>query len=220
MRHLSCGQTGCMQWNIVLDELFHCLLQGHMFTLHLSPNNLKYVPFSEPPEVSMELSQQIFTWGQSAKFTCKVRGNPQPSVMWLRNAVPLFSSHRMQLSRRALRVSSVGPEDEGIYQCMAENEVGSAQAMIQLRTVRPGKSLVKLRGLCGNKYGNACSMFLSCCVAHKLDTGSEESYHNKFLAFNLLWAIRFSVEKVSGKISSALYLLLWLLNPHLQASLV
>ncbi|KAL8190852.1 UNVERIFIED_CONTAM: hypothetical protein K2H54_062771 [Gekko kuhli] len=91
----------------------------------------------EPPEVIMELSQQIITWGQSAKFTCKVRGNPQPSVMWLRNAVPLFSSHRMQLSRRALRVSSVGPEDEGIYQCMAENEVGSAQAMVQLRTARP-----------------------------------------------------------------------------------
>ncbi|KAH0625020.1 hypothetical protein JD844_033033 [Phrynosoma platyrhinos] len=91
----------------------------------------------EPPEVSMELSQQIITWGQSAKFTCKVRGNPQPSVVWLHNAVPLFSSHRMQLTRRALRVSSVGPEDEGIYQCMAENEVGSAQAMIQLRTAQP-----------------------------------------------------------------------------------
>ncbi|XP_035749936.1 brother of CDO [Egretta garzetta] len=41
----------------------------------------------EPPEVTMELSQQIIPWGQSAKFTCEVRGNPQPSVMWLRNAV-------------------------------------------------------------------------------------------------------------------------------------
>nr|XP_009937805.1 PREDICTED: brother of CDO [Opisthocomus hoazin] len=36
----------------------------------------------EPPEVTMELSQQIIPWGQSAKFTCEVRGNPQPSVMW------------------------------------------------------------------------------------------------------------------------------------------
>uniref|UniRef100_A0A8C0EY38 Brother of CDO n=1 Tax=Bubo bubo TaxID=30461 RepID=A0A8C0EY38_BUBBB len=67
----------------------------------------------EPPEVTMEVSQQIIPWGQSAKFTCEVRGNPQPSVVWLRNA------------------------DDGIYQCMAENEVGSAQAMVQLRTARP-----------------------------------------------------------------------------------
>lgn len=96
---------------------------------------------TEPPEVTMELSQQIIPWGQSAKFTCKVRGNPQPSVMWLRNAVPLSGSHRLRLSRRALRLLSVGPEDEGIYQCMAENEVGSAQAMVQLRTARPGKPL-------------------------------------------------------------------------------
>uniref|UniRef100_A0A803YE09 Brother of CDO n=1 Tax=Meleagris gallopavo TaxID=9103 RepID=A0A803YE09_MELGA len=95
----------------------------------------------EPPEVTMELSQQIIPWGQSAKFTCEVRGNPQPSVMWLRNAVPLSASHRLPLSRRALRVVSVGPEDDGIYQCMAENEVGSAQAMVQLRTAQPGATL-------------------------------------------------------------------------------
>lgn len=100
-----------------------------------------FFPCTEPPEVTMELSQQIIPWGQSAKFTCEVRGNPQPSVMWLRNAVPLSASHRLRLSRRALRLVSVGPEDDGIYQCMAENEVGSAQAMVQLRTARPGKSL-------------------------------------------------------------------------------
>ncbi|NXC16364.1 BOC protein, partial [Corythaeola cristata] len=95
----------------------------------------------EPPEVTMELSQQIIPWGQSAKFTCEVRGNPQPTVMWLRNAVPLSASHRLRLSRRALRLVSVGPEDDGIYQCMAENEVGSAQAMVHLRTARPGATL-------------------------------------------------------------------------------
>ncbi|XP_015676807.1 brother of CDO [Protobothrops mucrosquamatus] len=111
----------------------------------------------EPPEVSMELSQEIITWGQSAKFTCRVRGNPQPSVVWLRNAVPLFSSHRMQLSRKALRLSSVGPEDEGIYQCMAENEVGSAQAMIQLRVSQPEISQMSQQGPAGDSAQSATS---------------------------------------------------------------
>ncbi|XP_035873993.1 brother of CDO isoform X3 [Phyllostomus discolor] len=91
----------------------------------------------EPPEVTVELSQLVIPWGQSAKLTCEVRGNPPPSVLWLRNAVPLTSSQRLRLSRRALRVVSVGPEDEGVYQCMAENEVGSAHAVVQLRTARP-----------------------------------------------------------------------------------
>ncbi|KAB0395663.1 hypothetical protein E2I00_016213, partial [Balaenoptera physalus] len=91
--------------------------------------------------VTMELSQLVIPWGQSAKLTCEVRGNPPPSVLWLRNAVPLTSSQRLRLSRRALRVVSVGPEDEGVYQCMAENEVGSAHAVVQLRTARPGTTL-------------------------------------------------------------------------------
>ncbi|XP_071995065.1 brother of CDO isoform X2 [Engystomops pustulosus] len=92
----------------------------------------------EPPEVNMESTQQIVTWGQSAKFTCDVRGNPQPSVVWLRNAEPLLPSSRHRISRRILRVNSVGPEDDGIYQCVAENEVGSAQALTFLMTTRRG----------------------------------------------------------------------------------
>ncbi|KAM9320406.1 brother of CDO [Gastrophryne carolinensis] len=92
----------------------------------------------EPPEVSMEVSQETVTWGQSAKFTCEVKGNPPPSVVWLRNAAPILPSPRHRISRKVLRVTSVGPKDDGIYQCMAENEVGSAQALTFLVTTRAG----------------------------------------------------------------------------------
>ncbi|XP_069058883.1 brother of CDO isoform X1 [Pleurodeles waltl] len=95
----------------------------------------------EPPEVIMELAQQIVPWGQNARITCEVRGNPLPSVLWLRNAVPLTAGQRHRLSRKSLRLINVGPEDDGMYQCMAENEVGSAQAMMLLRTMRPGATL-------------------------------------------------------------------------------
>ncbi|MEE6514687.1 hypothetical protein FKM82_023018 [Ascaphus truei] len=95
----------------------------------------------EPPEVSMEMPQQMVPWGQSAKFMCEVRGNPQPSVVWLRNAKPLLPGLRHRLSRKMLRVYNVGPEDDGVYQCMAENEVGGAQTMALLATIRPGPSL-------------------------------------------------------------------------------
>uniref|UniRef100_A0A8C5M691 Brother of CDO n=1 Tax=Leptobrachium leishanense TaxID=445787 RepID=A0A8C5M691_9ANUR len=96
----------------------------------------------EPPEVRMELSQPLVTWGQNAKFVCEVRGNPQPSVVWLKNAEPVLPSLRHKLSRKVLRVNNVGPEDNGIYQCLAENEVGSAQALVLLTSRRAGPFLL------------------------------------------------------------------------------
>lgn len=99
----------------------------------------------------MALSQLVIPWGQSAKLMCEVHGNPPPSVLWLRNAVPLIPSQRLRLSRKALRLVSVGPEDDGVYQCMAENEVGSAQAVVQLKTIRPGEHGPR-PGMCRSLY--------------------------------------------------------------------
>ncbi|XP_015197159.2 brother of CDO [Lepisosteus oculatus] len=95
----------------------------------------------EPPEVSVELQpppQQLVPWGETVRFSCSARGNPPPSVVWLHNARPLAPTPRHRLSARLLRVLSVGPQDEGIYQCMAENGVGSSQAAARLITVPNG----------------------------------------------------------------------------------
>ncbi|KAM4533580.1 LOW QUALITY PROTEIN: brother of CDO [Odontesthes bonariensis] len=94
----------------------------------------------EPPQVTVELQQQEVVYGETVRFTCQVRGKPTPSVMWLHNAQPLAPSPRHRLSPRGLRVSNVGPQDEGLYQCMAENGVGSSQASARLITVSTGIS--------------------------------------------------------------------------------
>ncbi|XP_056289948.1 brother of CDO isoform X3 [Pseudoliparis swirei] len=99
----------------------------------------------EPPRVTVELQQQEVVYGETVRFTCQARGKPTPSVMWLHNARPLAPSPRHRLSSRALRVSNVGPQDDGLYQCMAENGVGSSQASARLITVSTGiSSRVKL----------------------------------------------------------------------------
>ncbi|KAM9552410.1 brother of CDO-like isoform 1-T2 [Salvelinus alpinus] len=92
----------------------------------------------EPPQVTMELQQQEVSWGESVRFSCLARGKPTPSVVWLHNARPLASSPRHRLSARVLRVINVGPQDDGLYQCMAENGVGSSQAAARLVTVPTG----------------------------------------------------------------------------------
>ncbi|KAM9331858.1 brother of CDO [Pholidichthys leucotaenia] len=92
----------------------------------------------EPPQVMVELQQQEVMYGDTVRITCQARGKPAPSVMWLYNAQPLSSSPRHRLTSRVLRVSNVGPQDDGLYQCMAENGVGSSQASTRLITVLTG----------------------------------------------------------------------------------
>ncbi|KAK2870062.1 hypothetical protein Q8A67_024454 [Cirrhinus molitorella] len=89
----------------------------------------------EPPQVRVELQQQDVAWGDTVRFSCQVRGKPAPTVVWLHNAQPLSPSPRHRMSSQMLRVLNVGPQDDGMYQCMAENGVGSSQAATRLLTV-------------------------------------------------------------------------------------
>lgn len=98
------------------------------------------VSSTEPPQVTVELQQQEVVFGETVRFACQARGKPAPSVMWLHNARPLSPSPRHRLNSRMLRVSNVGPQDEGLYQCMAENGVGSSQASARLIIVSAGTS--------------------------------------------------------------------------------
>lgn len=104
---------------------------------------------AEPPQVTVELQQPEVVYGETVRITCQVRGKPTPSVMWLHNARPLASSNRHRVTSRMLRVSNVGPQDGGLYQCMAENGVGSSQASARLITISTGKldSIVFVRGV-------------------------------------------------------------------------
>lgn len=98
------------------------------------------LPPAEPPQVTVELQQQEVVYGETVRFACQARGKPAPSVTWLHNAQPLSPSLRHRLTSRMLRVSNVGPQDEGLYQCMAENGVGSSQASARLLIVSAGTS--------------------------------------------------------------------------------
>uniref|UniRef100_A0AAY4AU35 Brother of CDO n=1 Tax=Denticeps clupeoides TaxID=299321 RepID=A0AAY4AU35_9TELE len=105
----------------------------------------------EPPQVRLEMQQQEVVWGDTVRFTCQVRGKPTPSLMWYHNAQPLRGSPRHRLQGRTLRVSNVGPQDNGMYQCMAENGVGSSQASARLLTIPTAAKLPLLRPLSPDK---------------------------------------------------------------------
>ncbi|XP_038003535.1 neogenin isoform X7 [Motacilla alba alba] len=66
-------------------------------------------------------------------FECEVTGKPTPTVKWVKNGdVVIPSDYFKIVKEHNLQVLGLVKSDEGFYQCIAENDVGNAQAGAQL----------------------------------------------------------------------------------------
>lgn len=92
---------------------------------------------TEPVFVTEGLSNQIVPSGSSARFTCMAKGNPSPNITWLFNAEPIAPSHRFRISGSSLVVNDVTSQDEGVFQCLLDNRIGTAQSSGML-TIQSG----------------------------------------------------------------------------------
>ncbi|KAH7935119.1 hypothetical protein HPB52_004363 [Rhipicephalus sanguineus] len=71
---------------------------------------------------------------RSALLPCKAEGDPEPRLSWLRNDIPVdMSNPRYSLAAagkwtlfRSLQIFDAQEEDQGNYECIAENSVGTA----------------------------------------------------------------------------------------------
>ncbi|XP_076863907.1 immunoglobulin superfamily DCC subclass member 3 [Brachyhypopomus gauderio] len=72
--------------------------------------------------------------GGSAVFTCVAQGAPEPHLIWLKNGKILTPGDNVKLTNNnsTLAVTRITPEDEAIYQCIAENSAGTNQASARL----------------------------------------------------------------------------------------
>uniref|UniRef100_A0A6Q2ZIB5 DCC netrin 1 receptor n=1 Tax=Esox lucius TaxID=8010 RepID=A0A6Q2ZIB5_ESOLU len=67
------------------------------------------------------------------ELECAVEGNPAPTVRWMKNGEEVIPSDYFQvIDGSNLQILGLVKSDEGFYQCVAENEAGSGQAMAQL----------------------------------------------------------------------------------------
>lgn len=70
--------------------------------------------------------------GQTAEFECKVGGDPKPNIYWEREGSKMPFGRAQILDNKSLRIINVMAQDEGLYVCNAENDVGSEKVKAAL----------------------------------------------------------------------------------------
>ncbi|XP_069851143.1 protogenin [Dipodomys merriami] len=71
----------------------------------------------------------------TARFVCQAEGIPSPKMSWLKNGRKIHSNGRIKMYNSKLVINQIIPEDDAIYQCMAENSQGSVLSRARLTVV-------------------------------------------------------------------------------------
>ncbi|XP_026565382.1 protogenin [Pseudonaja textilis] len=71
----------------------------------------------------------------TARFACQAEGVPTPKIAWLKNGRKIHSNGRIKTYSSKLVINQIIPEDDAIYQCVAENSQGSVLARARLTVV-------------------------------------------------------------------------------------
>ncbi|XP_071355283.1 triple functional domain protein isoform X4 [Trachinotus anak] len=103
----------------------------------LNPNYI----YDVPPEFLVPLSDVTCDNGESVTLRCKVCGRPRATVTWKGpNQSNLtnnghFSIAYSDTGEATLRILGVASEDDGVYTCVATNELGSVTSSASLRVL-------------------------------------------------------------------------------------
>uniref|UniRef100_A0A8D1E8X2 Immunoglobulin superfamily DCC subclass member 4 n=1 Tax=Sus scrofa TaxID=9823 RepID=A0A8D1E8X2_PIG len=89
------------------------------------------------PAISQAPEALSRTRASTARFVCRASGEPRPALRWLHNGAPLRPNGRVKVQGggSSLVITQIGLQDAGYYQCVAENNAGTACAAAPLAVV-------------------------------------------------------------------------------------
>ncbi|XP_071391591.1 striated muscle preferentially expressed protein kinase [Centroberyx affinis] len=102
-----------------------------------SPVPSKTVHFKEPPSFQVAPCDQGVIEGQEVVISAKVRGQPKPTVYWLKDRLTVKTAGRFAVRETEdgtseMRISPAQRSDAGLYVCRIINEHGSKQSECRL----------------------------------------------------------------------------------------
>ncbi|XP_068596046.1 protogenin B-like [Brachionichthys hirsutus] len=88
-----------------------------------------------PPTIIERPESQTRPRAGTARFMCQAEGMPPPRISWLKNGEEVHLNGRIKMYSSKLVITQIIPEDDAIYQCLAENEQGSVLSLARLIVV-------------------------------------------------------------------------------------
>ncbi|XP_019712519.1 protogenin B-like isoform X1 [Hippocampus comes] len=88
-----------------------------------------------PPAIVERPESQTRPRAGTARFICQAEGVPPPRISWLKNGEEVHLNGRIKMYNSKLVITQIIPEDDAIYQCIAESEQGSVLSLARLIVV-------------------------------------------------------------------------------------
>lgn len=90
-----------------------------------------------PPVFTSTPNDQRVNVGSSVELQCHAKGQPLPKIKWKKDGILMSSEsdHHRVSSNGDLYMFNILPADDGLYECIAENDIGTASVAVRLNVV-------------------------------------------------------------------------------------
>ncbi|XP_051644589.1 neural cell adhesion molecule L1-like protein isoform X3 [Manacus candei] len=99
-----------------------------------------HVHVEEPPQWLKKPEGGVYSVGTNLVLLCEAIGNPEPSIQWKLNGMPIDSrTFRGRISTREISLTNLQLQDSAVFQCEATNKHGTilASANVNVLNIAP-----------------------------------------------------------------------------------